>query len=539
SGGAARLAVARAPAPVAAHEEKVARAARSRGPRAVRPHPPAAQVCIDPDPRPAPPPCGRPPPPARPDRAAEHDRCAAARSAPADAPVPAAVACRAPHPGPLRPVPPVPRPGPAALCPRDRLVCAARRPHPRPAPPQPRARPRPHRLARRRQVRLPRTCRRRRLEGPPAHDPRVRVSSARPHPYLRHTRSPNSAVYHATVSLPPGTLHFRFLIDDSWRVADDLPTAVDDQGSLANYVAVPLPDSPPPPTTAKPPPPRPGHSFWSAADDDDASSAPAPAHPGPHAPAQWTAVLPPELIEAAREEEAYLAASEGHASHGTQRVAGFVPAPNIPPAPGLPRHLDKLILNARPVVQVGAVVGSGAVPPRKGGSSNGGGARKTRDREGRERDRRDGWRDRDRDRERRERRNPPPAPPPSEADVEPDPVPVPVPVPAVVPRSPPHDPAPSTPVPLPASAAASPAPPTPPTPSPASASAPTSRPLTISLDNDDSTVPLTDDASVLPVPSHVVLHHLSTSAIRNGVLAVGTTTRYRKKYLTTIYYKPT
>jgi len=50
---------------------------------------------------------------------------------------------------------------------------------------------------------------------------------------------------------------------------------------------------------------------------------------------------------------------------------------------------------------------------------------------------------------------------------------------------------------------------------------------------------LSDDASVLPVPSHVVLHHLSTSAIRNGVLAVGSTTRYRQKYLTTIYYKPT
>lgn len=43
---------------------------------------------------------------------------------------------------------------------------------------------------------------------------------------------------------------------------------------------------------------------------------------------------------------------------------------------------------------------------------------------------------------------------------------------------------------------------------------------------------LADDTSVLPVPSHVVLHHLSTSAIRNGVLAVGNTTRYRKKVIT-------
>lgn len=40
---------------------------------------------------------------------------------------------------------------------------------------------------------------------------------------------------------------------------------------------------------------------------------------------------------------------------------------------------------------------------------------------------------------------------------------------------------------------------------------------------------LADDGSVLPVPSHVVLHHLGTSAIRNGVLAVADTTRYRGK----------
>lgn len=50
---------------------------------------------------------------------------------------------------------------------------------------------------------------------------------------------------------------------------------------------------------------------------------------------------------------------------------------------------------------------------------------------------------------------------------------------------------------------------------------------------------LGDDESVLPVPSHVVLHHLGTSAIRDGVLAVADTTRYRQKYITTVYYKPT
>ncbi|KIK69804.1 hypothetical protein GYMLUDRAFT_150968 [Collybiopsis luxurians FD-317 M1] len=50
---------------------------------------------------------------------------------------------------------------------------------------------------------------------------------------------------------------------------------------------------------------------------------------------------------------------------------------------------------------------------------------------------------------------------------------------------------------------------------------------------------IADDTSVLPVPSHAVLHHLCTSAIKNGMLAVGGTVRYRKKFATTIYYKPT
>ncbi|CUS12414.1 unnamed protein product [Tuber aestivum] len=48
-----------------------------------------------------------------------------------------------------------------------------------------------------------------------------------------------------------------------------------------------------------------------------------------------------------------------------------------------------------------------------------------------------------------------------------------------------------------------------------------------------------DDASVLGIPNHVVLNHLATSSIKNQVLAVSATTRYRKKYVTTILYKST
>jgi 5'-AMP-activated protein kinase regulatory beta subunit len=46
------------------------------------------------------------------------------------------------------------------------------------------------------------------------------------------------------------------------------------------------------------------------------------------------------------------------------------------------------------------------------------------------------------------------------------------------------------------------------------------------------------DAHILPLPSLSSLNHLYASSIRDGVLAVGTTTRYREKYVTTVFYKP-
>ncbi|PHH67668.1 hypothetical protein CDD80_660 [Ophiocordyceps camponoti-rufipedis] len=48
-----------------------------------------------------------------------------------------------------------------------------------------------------------------------------------------------------------------------------------------------------------------------------------------------------------------------------------------------------------------------------------------------------------------------------------------------------------------------------------------------------------DDNSVLNMPNHTVLNHLATSSIKNNVLAVSATTRYRNKYVTTVMYKPT
>jgi len=50
-----------------------------------------------------------------------------------------------------------------------------------------------------------------------------------------------------------------------------------------------------------------------------------------------------------------------------------------------------------------------------------------------------------------------------------------------------------------------------------------------SWDEPPTSAPGLDDNSILPVPNHVVLNHLTASAIKNGTLGVGTTTRYRKK----------
>ncbi|KAJ5109810.1 Immunoglobulin E-set [Penicillium argentinense] len=68
---------------------------------------------------------------------------------------------------------------------------------------------------------------------------------------------------------------------------------------------------------------------------------------------------------------------------------------------------------------------------------------------------------------------------------------------------------------------------------------PPSLPLFLGKSILNSTTPTKDDSSVLNYPNHTVLNHLATSSIKNGVLATSVTTRYKRKYVTTILYKPT
>lgn len=47
----------------------------------------------------------------------------------------------------------------------------------------------------------------------------------------------------------------------------------------------------------------------------------------------------------------------------------------------------------------------------------------------------------------------------------------------------------------------------------------------------NAATPMKDDNSVLTMPNHTVLNHLATSSIKNNVLAVSGTTRYKRKVI--------
>lgn len=117
-------------------------------------------------------------------------------------------------------------------------------------------------------------------------------------------------VFSVSVRLPPGNHRLKFLVDEQWRCSDDLPTATDNDGHLVNYIEVP-------------------HSATSAWDPSESSS--------PQTSRQQTPFIshiPPHLVHSAVQEERYL----------SQQL------PNPPPIPHpatLPRHLEKVILNAQ------------------------------------------------------------------------------------------------------------------------------------------------------------------------------------------------
>jgi len=50
--------------------------------------------------------------------------------------------------------------------------------------------------------------------------------------------------------------------------------------------------------------------------------------------------------------------------------------------------------------------------------------------------------------------------------------------------------------------------------------------------------PLSCEPTLLPEPNHVMINHLYALSIKDGVMVLSATNRYRKKYVTTLLYKP-
>ncbi|CAG2063319.1 unnamed protein product, partial [Timema podura] len=51
-------------------------------------------------------------------------------------------------------------------------------------------------------------------------------------------------------------------------------------------------------------------------------------------------------------------------------------------------------------------------------------------------------------------------------------------------------------------------------------------------------LPVQCEPTLLPEPNHVMLNHLYALSIKDGVMVLSATHRYRKKYVTTLLYKP-
>ena len=50
--------------------------------------------------------------------------------------------------------------------------------------------------------------------------------------------------------------------------------------------------------------------------------------------------------------------------------------------------------------------------------------------------------------------------------------------------------------------------------------------------------PQLNDTAALPVPQHVALNHLYCTAIKDNMMVLGVTQRYKTKFVTTVYYSP-
>ena len=162
--------------------------------------------------------------------------------------------------------------------------------------------------------------------------------------------SPTTNVLSATLELPPGTHHVKFIVDGDMHLSRDLPTAVDYTNILVNYVEVSADDLPKEATPAKeayglhPPlvlPPGTEINDFAAPDAE-------PPQPPPEVQAEEekkepTTISTRDIHYGQRAPDYLLDLDRDEGSNRFQRAANHVA--DVPAPPSLPLFLSKSILN--------------------------------------------------------------------------------------------------------------------------------------------------------------------------------------------------
>lgn len=141
--------------------------------------------------------------------------------------------------------------------------------------------------------------------------------------------------YSITLTLPPGNHRLKFIVDDSWRCSNDLPTATDGDGSLVNWIEV------------EPPRKIQNDEEWglglgttgAAGPVEDGKSSSLIQVDMAEDDGSWTTTIPPPLALYQHLEELASMSPQSQTPPATK-------APHVPAPPQLPRHLEKVILNA-------------------------------------------------------------------------------------------------------------------------------------------------------------------------------------------------
>ncbi|KAI8351494.1 5'-AMP-activated protein kinase beta subunit, interation domain-containing protein [Choanephora cucurbitarum] len=118
--------------------------------------------------------------------------------------------------------------------------------------------------------------------------------------------------FSAIIELPPGTHRLKFIVDDEWKCSNEMETATDPDGNLVNYLQV--------------------------LDDDEEDADEFGDHEittvsSPSLPDEYTSVIPPELLQLAKEKHRKKILMEWEKKQ----------------PPGLPPHLEKVLLNSTTV----------------------------------------------------------------------------------------------------------------------------------------------------------------------------------------------